>query len=230
MGIWLCRRMRESLGRNLGGVVLLSRLAAPRFMSLSQPLWHIVPRALSSRAHGRPVRRAASPRAKRRRFSMTARAAVSGCVMLAMCGVIRTLGCDHNAWSGGSGSGSVTSSTASERCPPSSACSRSDATSCAPRPTCTRLAPRGSFANSVAFNTPRVASVNGSKADEHVAACEQAHRAHRARVAAHACDLMAGAAPAGTIEVEGDEFREHRLCQRSQSEHAYTTLPRRSHR
>ena len=51
-----------------------------------------------------------------------------------------------------------------------------------------------------------------------------------AGVAAYAGNIVAGAAPSRTIEVEGDEFREHRLGQRSQSEHAYAALPRGSHR
>jgi hypothetical protein len=54
-------------------------------------------------------------------FSMTTRAAVCGCVMLAMCGVVCTRGCDQSGSDSVSGSGSVTSSTASASWPASSA-------------------------------------------------------------------------------------------------------------
>ncbi|EEF25123.1 conserved hypothetical protein, partial [Ricinus communis] len=86
---------------------------------------------------------------------MTASTAVSGWVMLAMCGVSVTRGWVQNGWPGGSGSGSHTSRMAWPSCPCSSACSKSSWTRWPPRPTLIRVAPRGSWSNSGLDRMPR---------------------------------------------------------------------------
>ena len=144
-----------------------------------------------------------SPRAKRRRLSITTRAALAGCVMLAMCGVMRTRGCDHSGCSGGSGSGSVTSSTASARWPPSSAASRSARRAAARGPTCTRLAPLRQAREQLGVQEAARRVGQRQQAHEDLAVRKEVVQFAGARQAAHAFDRMARAAPAGAVEAEG---------------------------
>ncbi len=88
----------------------------------------------------------------------------------------------------------------------------------------------GSCANKDAFKTPRVESVNGNRQTSTSLRREQRFELIVAGVAAYAGNIVSGAAPSRTIEVEGDELREHRLAERAQSEHADTALARGSHR
>ena len=68
------------------------------------------------------------------------------------------------------------------------------------------------------------------QADQHVAASEQRFELIVAGVAAYAGNIVSGAAPSRTIEIEGDELREHRLREGAQSEDADTAFARGSNR
>ncbi|OLE23207.1 MAG: hypothetical protein AUG49_16635 [Catenulispora sp. 13_1_20CM_3_70_7] len=77
------------------------------------------------------------------------------------CGVISTFGVRHSGWSGGSGSGSVTSSAARRRPEAHSAISASVRTTM-PRATFTNSAPSFMRDRNAASTMPRVSSVAGT--------------------------------------------------------------------
>jgi hypothetical protein len=96
-------------------------------------------------------------------FAAITAAAVSKSVGAEICGSTLTCGCCHRRESGANGSSSKTSRTACDRCPLSSASSRSSVTTTGPRAKLMKHAPGFIAASRPACNKPRVWTVSGTR-------------------------------------------------------------------
>ena len=150
--------------------------------------------------------------------------------MLAMCGVSWMRGWRQNACSGGSGSGSVTSSTASPICPLAMAASRSASTSCGPRPDVHQRRRRRQPARTArhresrGWNRSAAAGTRGCRC-----APERPGRPVGAGMALHASTAWAERLQPAQSKPKPTSLRQHRLAQRAQAQHADAALaPRRA--
>ena len=149
-----------------------------------------------------------------------------GCVMLAMCGVMRTRGWRQNACVGrqrlGVGDVEHGLARAGPRRAPRAGRPRPAA---APRPTCTSAGAARQLREQLARSGSR-ASRRSAAAGRRGCRCarESASSSSAPAWQLHAVDRVARAAPAGAVEAEADERGQHRLAERAQAEHADAPL------